>query len=440
MASVYFISLGCDKNRIDAEIMMKRLVDGGHTITADINEADVAIVNTCGFIDSAKEQAIECIFDMVREKETGKVRGVVVTGCMAQRYADEVRRLIPEVDGVVGLAYNADICRFVADVLAGQVTEEFGAPEGLVIEGERLLSTPQHYAYIKIAEGCSNHCTYCAIPGIRGPFRSRRMADIITEAEWLAKQGVRELILIAQDTTSYGKDLEDGSSLANLLKELCAIETLWKIRILYAYPEKINEELIDVMASQPKIAKYLDIPMQHANEGVLRRMGRFGDKGALLALIEKLRSAMPDITLRSTFIVGFPGETEQQFQELLSFLQTAKLDRAGCFAYSAEDGTPAAKLDGQLNEEEKQRRVQEFMAVQDAVLARKQQDMVGKTMEVICDGFDEEIGAFCCRGEADAPDIDACVWMPPDCDLVPGEIYSVEVNGLDGIDLIADLK
>lgn len=439
MANIYFISLGCDKNRIDAEIMARSLQARGHSITAEIAEADCAVVNTCGFIESAKKEAIDAIFDMIRAKEAGQVRAVVVTGCLAQRYREELCALIPEADAVVGLAKNADIVDVVEQTLAGAHIAAFGAPEELVIEGARSISTPPHYAYIKIAEGCSNHCTYCAIPRIRGQYRSRPMAQVLDEARTLAQEGVRELIVIAQDTTSYGRDLPQKTSLAALLRELAKIDGLWKIRVLYAYPDRIDDELIETMAAEPKIAKYLDIPMQHANREVLRRMARFGDRETLLALIGKLRAAMPEITLRSTFIVGFPGETEAQFLELCDFLKEAKLDRAGCFPFSCEEGTAAEKLSPQLDEETKQRRAEQFALVQTEVLAHKRAALVGAELEVICDGFDMERELFACRGEADAPEIDTAVWLPPEADLMPGEVYRVRVTGCDEFDLFASL-
>lgn len=440
MASIYFILLGCDKNRIDAEIMAHRLQAAGHDIAATPQGADLALVNTCGFIDSAKEQAIESIFDMVRLKEAGELGAILVTGCMAQRYTGEVRKLIPEVDGVIGIAQNGDIVRAVDEVLAGVPVERFGSTELLDIEGERLLSTPPHYAYLKIAEGCSNHCTYCAIPSIRGRYRSRSMDSVVAEAAALAAQGVRELILIAQDTTSYGSDRDDGAGLPALLDALCGIGSLWKIRILYAYPEKIDDALIMTMTANQKIARYLDIPMQHADAQVLKRMGRFGDQEQLLALIAKLRRALPDITVRSTFIVGFPGETQTQYDALLDFLNKAQLDRAGCFVYSAEEGTAAARLDGQLPEEVKRQRAEGFMAVQENILLRKQQQKIGTALQVICDGYDADMGAFACRGEADAPEIDTLVYLPVESDLMPGEVYDVIITGAEGADLTARLR
>lgn len=439
MANIYFILLGCDKNTIDAEIMARRLTDGGHVIVNSAAEADCAIVNTCGFIDSAKEEAIENIFDMVREKEHGNVKAVVVTGCLAQRYRDEIQARIPEVDAVAGIAHNEDICGVVAQALGGERFSRFGEPEALKISGARILSTPPHYAYIKIAEGCSHHCTFCAIPSIRGKYRSRPQDEIIDEAKALVLQGVRELIVIAQDTTSYGDDLEPSANLAGLLNMLCEIDGVWKIRLLYAYPDRIDDELIAAMAAQPKIAKYVDIPMQHANIDILRKMGRFGDSEQFLSLLEKLRGAMPDITIRSTFIVGFPGETEDQFLELIDFIKEARLDRAGCFAYSAEESTPAEKLPGQLDDETKSRRAEQFVLVQSDIMTHKRENIIGREFEVICDGYDADIGYFACRGEADVPGIDTCVYLPLEFDLVPGELYMVKVTETDGVDLYAEL-
>ncbi|MEG2677065.1 MAG: 30S ribosomal protein S12 methylthiotransferase RimO [Oscillospiraceae bacterium] len=439
MANIFFISLGCDKNRIDAEIMARLLIDGGHRIVEDISEADCAVVNTCGFIESAKKEAIDNIFDMLRAKEQGIVKAVVVTGCLAQRYRDELCELIPEADAVIGIAKNSDICEVVEGAVAGKRTAAFGDPDKLAINGKRALSTPQHYAYIKIAEGCSNHCTYCAIPKIRGRFRSRRPEDIVSEAAELVGNGVRELIIIAQDTTGYGKDLDGGINLSMLLKKLCEIDGIWKMRILYAYPDRIDDELINTLASEPKIAKYLDIPFQHANAEVLKRMARFGSKEMLLDIINKLRAAMPDITIRSTFIVGFPGETEEQFIELCEFLKQAQLDRAGCFEFSCEEGTAAEKMTPQLDDETKHRRAEQFELVQTGILAQKRLTQLGRELEVICDAFDEERELFACRSEYDAPDIDTNVFVPLEADLMPGELYRVKIVKADMFDLYAEL-
>ncbi|MEA5050254.1 MAG: 30S ribosomal protein S12 methylthiotransferase RimO [Oscillospiraceae bacterium] len=439
MANIYFISLGCDKNRIDAEIMLKKLSDAGHDIVADAAEADCAVVNTCGFIESAKQEAIDAVFDMVREKQKGRLRALVVTGCLAERYRAQVADEIPEIDAVVGLAGNADICAVVEAALAGKKEQRFGEKTALPLGGARLLSTPPHYAYIKIAEGCSNHCTYCAIPSIRGPFRSRAQADILDEAASLARDGVRELIVIAQDTTSYGRDLGGGESLAGLLAALSRIDGLWKIRVLYAYPDRIDDALIGAMASLPKVARYLDLPLQHADGGVLRRMGRFGDRAALLALLQKLRARIPGITLRSTFIVGFPGETDAQFEELLGFLRDAQFDRAGCFEYSPEEGTPAERLAPRIGDDVKAARAARFREVQSAIMAAKNRDKIGARAQVICDGFDEQKGMFACRSEGEAPDIDPIVWLPLSCDLMVGDVYDVRITGADDVDVYAEL-
>lgn len=439
MAKIFFISLGCDKNRIDSEIMLKRLSDGGHEIVAELDGADCAVVNTCGFIESAKREAIDAIFDMVRAKQAGDIKAVVVTGCLAQRYKSELCELIPEADAVLGLSANKDIVFAVERALKGERTAEFGKPEELVIEGARLISTPPHYSYIKIAEGCSNHCTYCAIPSIRGAYRSRPMANILAEARSLIRDGVRELIVIAQDTTSYGKDLSGGESLASLLRELCKIEGYFRIRVLYAYPERITDELIEVLGTEEKVAKYLDIPLQHASAPVLKRMGRYGSAETLIALIEKLRGGVKGITLRSTFIVGFPGETEEQFSELIGFIKKARLDRAGCFEFSAEEGTPAEKLGPMIDEETKAKRAEIFRFTQTEIMAAKNAERIGTTIQAVCDGFDEEKGMFACRGDADAPEIDTAVYLPLESDLMVGEVYEIKITGADEFDLLGEL-
>ena len=436
---IYFISLGCDKNRVDAERMSYQLVKAGYEITGDISEADAAIVNTCGFIESAKVEAIENIFDMVRLKESGSLKAVIVTGCLSERNGEEMAESIPEVDAIVGIGQNGSIVQIVTDTLAGKKHEFVRCPGDLPMEGERLISTPEHYAFLKIAEGCSNHCTYCAIPGIRGGYRSRSMENILKEARELVSYGVREIVLVAQDTTSYGKDLKNGETLSGLLREMCRIDGIWRIRILYAYPEKITDELIDTIASEEKIAKYLDIPLQHADSAVLRRMGRFGSGEENMALIEKLRDRIPALTIRSTFIAGFPGETEDQFTNLLSFIEFAQLDRAGCFAYSEEEGTPAARLKDQIPQEEREERAKRFYQIQETIARDLQGDRIGMEFEAICDGFDEEKNMFLLRGDADAPETDCCCLVPLKTDLVPGEVYKLRAKRLKGMDLVCEL-
>ena len=339
--SIYFISLGCDKNRVDAEKMSYLLEESGYSITPELYEADAVIINTCGFIASAKEEALDNIYDMVNAKNEGIIKALIVTGCLSERHGVEMMDIIPEIDAVVGIGQNSDIVGIVDRALEGKEHTYSRIPTDLDLEGERLLSTPQHYAFLKIAEGCDNHCTFCAIPGIRGRYRSRKEEDILTEAKELVSYGVRELILVAQDTTSYGKDLVGEHSLAALIHEMSQIEGLWKIRILYAYPEHITDALISEISQNEKVCKYLDIPLQHSSDAVLRRMGRFGSGEENLELINKLKNEIPGITIRSTFIAGFPGETDEQFDELLTFIKRASIDRAWCFAYSAEEGTPA---------------------------------------------------------------------------------------------------
>jgi len=434
---IYFISLGCDKNRIDAEKMCFLLEEAGYQITSELEEADVAVINTCGFIESAKTEALDNIFDMVNAKNDGVIRAIVVTGCLSERHGEEMMELIPEVDAVVGIGQNSKIVEIVDHALEGMPHDFNRAPQDLELEGDRLVSTPQHYAYLKIAEGCDNHCTFCAIPGIRGKYRSRRPSDVITEAEKLVSYGVRELILVAQDTTSYGKDLDEDTDLARLVHSLSLIEGLWKIRILYAYPEHITDELLKEMAENRKIARYLDIPLQHADDAVLRRMGRFGSGNENLALIKKMKQMVPGITLRSTFIAGFPGETEEQFQTLLDFLKQAEIDRAGCFAYSAEENTPAERMKDQIPEEIKQQRTELFYRLQQDITSELQTSRIGETLEAVCDFFDEDSSSFVCRSEFDAPEDDLVILVPLEYDLMPGEIYKLKITGTEDLDLKA---
>ena len=432
---IYFISLGCDKNRVDAEIMCYKLAEAGYSFTDSMEEATIALINTCGFISSSKEEAIEVIFDMIREKTAGNLKAVIVTGCLSERHGEEMKELIPEIDAIVGIGQNGKIVEIVDGVLAGKEHQFERCPYLLPMNGERLISTPLHYAFLKIAEGCDNHCTYCAIPGIRGRYRSRKKEEILSEAEKLVSYGIREIILVAQDTTSYGSDCYENYRLADLLRELAQIKGLWKIRILYAYPERITEDLIDVIADTPQIAKYLDIPLQHADAAVLKRMGRIGSFESYLSLLEKLRSRIPGITVRSTFIAGFPGETEEQFQTLLRFIGEAKIDRAGCFAFSSEEGTPADRMGDQIPEEIREERAKRFYQLQTEMTEEKQRQLIGRSVSAINDGYSEENGAFRCRGDMDAPEDDCCILVPSEYDLIPGEIYTISVSGINGLDL-----
>ena len=438
--NIYFISLGCDKNRVDAEMLCYKLVEAGYNITSDLEEADTVIINTCGFIASSKKEGLDNIYDMVLEKEQGNIKTIIVTGCLSERHGEEMHELIPEIDAVVGIGQNDRIVSIVDKAVKGEENRFERCPMDLPLEGKRLLSTPQHYAYLKIAEGCDNHCTYCAIPGIRGKYRSRKEEDILKEAVTLVSYGVREIVLVAQDTTNYGKDLGDGENLAGLLRKMSGIEGLWKIRVLYAYPEKITEELIDVISSSDKVAKYLDIPLQHADPTVLKRMGRAGNGEEYLKLINRLRDRIPGITIRSTFIAGFPGETEEQFSNLETFLREARLDRVGCFAYSEEEGTPAGRMRDQIPEDIKAERAERVYRIQRDIVGEIQSSKIGDHVEVICDGFDEESNRFLCRSDMDAPEDDCCILVSLSADMIPGELYRVVVTGTDGYNLYADCE
>ncbi len=432
---VGMICLGCAKNQVDGEMLMAALRNGGFETVSDPAESDIAIINTCGFIDSAKKESIGEILELVDLKNDGVIEKIVVTGCLAERYKDEIRRDIPEVDAVLGIGANADIVNKFKELVGGEAVESFPDKYQMPLCGDRDLSTPNYYAYLKIAEGCDNNCTYCAIPMIRGKQRSRTIENIVEEAEGLVKNGVKELIVIAQDTSRYGIDIYGEFSLARLLKELAKIENLKWIRVLYCYPEAITEELIDVFASEDKVVKYLDLPLQHASGKVLKRMNRRGDREKLTALINKLRERIPGIVLRSTFIAGFPGETEEDFTELAEFVKDMEFDRMGCFAYSQEEGTPAARMKEQLDEETKEERARIIMESQMDIMDRINRRHIGKVLEVMVDGYDEEQECYFGRSYMDAPDVDGFVYFNSDKELNPGDFVTVEIE--DAID--ADL-
>lgn len=432
---IALISLGCPKNQVDADLLCRALIERGHTTTPDPASADWVLINTCGFIQSAKEEAIENILTACALKQQNPALKVAVTGCLAERYQAEIRREIPEVDAVVGLGSNAAL----PDILerlqtTGGTAECFGPKTALPLGGPRIISTPGHYAYLKIAEGCSNGCYYCAIPLIRGPLRSRPLQSCVAEARWLARQGVRELILVAQDPTAYGADT-GKEDLCALLDALQPIEGIEWIRILYAYPERITDALIAAMARNSKVLAYLDLPIQHCSDPVLKAMNRRGGRAAIEQALAKLRAGIPGITLRTTLLVGYPGETEAQFEELCEFVRTQKFQRLGCFAYSPEEGTVAATLPGQLPEEEKQRRVDAVMRLQTGIMAAQQAAMAGKTVRVLCDEYDEESGLWLCRSAADAPEIDTNVCVRSEAPLTPGAFYEVRVEESDVYDL-----
>lgn len=439
MNKIGMISLGCPKNQVDAEMMLSSLCDEGFEIVGEVEGADIVIINTCGFIGDAKKEAIDTILEVCQLKDEGLVGGVVVTGCLAQRYKEEIMNEIPEVDAVIGIGANADIASVCRDVLSNKKVNLFPPKLSLPLEGGRVLTTPSHYAYLKIAEGCSNCCTYCAIPKIRGKFRSRRMENIIAEAKSLAENGVKELIVVAQDTTKYGIDLYGELKLAKLLTELCRIDGIEWIRTLYCYPESITDELIDVMAREDKICKYIDIPLQHCDGSVLKQMNRRGDRESLTALIGKLREKIPGVVIRTTFIVGFPGETVENFESLCEFADEMKFDRYGCFAYSAEEDTPAATMENQIDEDIKIERANIMNAQQQRIFEDKLEALTGKELTVIVDGFDEDEMLYFGRSYMDAPEIDTMVIISCEEELTAGQFVTGTVKGnLDG-ELIVEI-
>ena len=432
------VSLGCPKNQVDAEIMLYRLKEAGYEITGNEGEADLVIVNTCGFIEDAKREAIDNILELGQLKEDGSLKGLIVTGCLAERYANEVIDEMPEIDALLGIGCNADIVSVVERVLSGEKgIALFAEKEKLDMDSDRILATPRYTAYLRVADGCDNCCTYCTIPSIRGHFRSRTMESVLDEANRLAKRGVRELVVIAQDTTRYGEDIYGKLMLAELLNKLCEIDGIEWIRILYAYPERITDELLDTMASQPKIMKYIDIPIQHCNGEVLRNMNRRGDRRSLTELIAKIRAKMPDVAIRTTLITGFPGETEEQFTELCEFVNEIGFDRLGCFAYSAEEGTPAAEMDNQCEKSVKERRAEVIMNDQLRIISEKNQEKIGKTLDILVEGYDNYIRCCFGRSYADAPEIDAKIFFAPSSPRPSeGDIVKVEIFDTIEYDLL----
>lgn len=432
------ISLGCPKNQVDLDVMVHSLLSAGHETVADLAEADAVLVNTCGFIESAKAEAIENILEACSYKQANPALKVIVTGCLAERYREQIREEIPEVDAVVGCASNGAINSIVARVAGGEAVESYGPKQGIALGGKRVIGTPAHYAYLKIAEGCNNRCHYCAIPLIRGPLRSRPLADCVAEARWLASEGVKELIVVAQDPTAYGEDWGKPGSICQLLDALNAVDGLEWIRVLYAYPERITDEFIAAMKRNQKVLPYLDLPIQHCDDAILKAMNRRGSRRLLDEVIAKLRAEIPGIALRTTLIAGFPGETQEQFDELCEFVKATRFDRLGCFAYSAEENTVAARMPGQLDEETKQRRADLVMQVQSHIMAQKQAEKVGQTVRVLCDGIDDESGLYLCRTAADAPEIDGCVCVASEAPLYPGEFYDVKITDSDEYDLYGE--
>ncbi len=440
MASVGMISLGCEKNRVDAEMMMARLQKAGYELVDDASCADVAIVNTCGFIEAAKKESIGEILELGKQKAAGQIKAIVVTGCMAERYQQEIRKELPEADAVCGIGADADIVEVVDRTLRGEHPELFPEKTLLPLCGERVHSTPLYSSYIKIAEGCDNRCSYCAIPLIRGPYRSRPMESILEEAKALAESGTKELIVIAQDTTRYGRDLYKKWMLPELLHKLGTVDGVEWIRLLYCYPDFMTEELMDTIAQEPKIVKYVDLPLQHCSGPVLRAMRRFGDREKLTALIGKMRERIPGLVLRTTVIAGFPGETEEDFAELCDFIKEIRFERLGCFAYSQEEDTPAAEMENQIEEEEKRRRAGRVMETQMGIMQDWGEAQVGKSFDVLTEGFDEETQCWFGRSYADAPEIDGRVYFTAADVPAPGQFVRVRITACTDCDLMGEAE
>ncbi len=438
MYKISMVSLGCPKNQVDAEMMLYSLKQAGFEIGVPEAEADAIIVNTCGFIEEAKSEAIENILEAAQYKRDGKCKAVIVTGCLAERYRDDVTEEIPEADVCVGIGSNGDIARIVKEAIESKVSNSYGKKEALNLNGKRILGGMPFTAYLKIGDGCDNCCTYCAIPKIRGRMRSRTIESCVAEAKELAAGGVRELIVVAQDTTAYGTDLYGESKLCELLRELCKIDGLEWIRTLYTYPERISDELLSLIASEPKLVKYLDIPIQHVNGEILKRMNRRGDRETLTALIKKIRAVVPDITLRTTLITGFPGETEEQYEQLHSFVKEIEFDRLGCFTYSAEEGTIAAEYDGQIDEQTKQDRAEHIMETQLDIAAAKNVKKIGTVQRVLIEGWDDYIKCYYGRSAADAPEIDGKVFFMAKRQLVIGDFVDVQINDTIEYDLLGE--
>lgn len=434
------ISLGCPKNQVDAELMLARVNNGGFKLVQEPGLADIVIINTCGFIESAKAEAIEEIMEMIRLKEEKTIKHIIVTGCLAERYREQLAEEFPEIDGVLGLAKNGNIVEAINTVLLDKRVIAFGEKGEHEMDGERLVTTLPFYAYLRVADGCNNNCSYCAIPMIRGKFRSKTMESLIKEANTLADGGVKELILVAQDTTRYGQDLYGKIRLTELLDELCKIEKLHWIRLLYCYPERMTDELIKTIASQPKIVKYIEIPIQHCNKRVLRSMHRPGDADGLRTLFKKLRERIPNVTLRTTVIAGMPGETEEEFTELAEFLDEIKFDRLGAFAYSQEEDTAAADYPDQLDDETKERRAEIIMEQQMNRMVEANTAKIGQEIEVLCEGFDRYADCFFGRSAADAPDIDAKIFFThKDKKPRQGEFVTVKINDVMDLDLLGEM-
>lgn len=440
--TVAFTSLGCDKNRVDSEVMLGILQNAGLTVVADEGEADLIVVNTCCFIKDALNESIETIIEMAEYKKNGKCKGLLVAGCLGQRYEKEIFEEMPEVDAVLGTAAYEEVAQIANRLLAGEkgVKELHDIHKPMKDENGmlRVLSTAGHMAYLKISEGCDNHCTYCVIPSLRGRHRSRSLESLVAEVKRLAEQGVKELVLVAQDTSIYGRDLYGKPSLDRLLTALCSIEGILWIRLLYCYPETLTEETIAVMAKEPKICRYIDMPIQHGSDSVLKRMGRNTSQTQIREKISALRKAMPDIAIRTTLIVGFPGETQKDFDTLVDFVKDIRFERLGVFTYSQEEGTPAAAMNDQIPEETKEERKEYIMALQSNIAQAFSQSVVGKTIPVLVEGRLPNEGIYCARTQWDAPDIDGLAFIASDEELLTGDMVMAEITDAQEYDLIGD--
>ncbi len=433
---VGMISLGCPKNQVDGELMLEKLNKAGFQIVGTIEDADIMIINTCGFIEDAKREAIETILEVAEYKSAGLVSSIVVTGCLAERYQEEILTEIPEVDSVIGIGADKDIVKVCQKAAIGISTSFFPDKKLLPLEGERMLSTPPHWAYLKLSDGCDNKCSYCAIPGIRGGYIERTMESIIDEAKTLAERGVKEVILIAQDTTKYGLQLYGEYRLAKLLKELVKIDGIEWFRLFYCYPDRVTDELIDVIAEEEKVCSYIDIPLQHCNEDVLRAMNRNGSYHSLNELISKMKAKIPDLSLRTTFMVGFPGESEEKFEELCRFIKEVKFDRLGCFAFSPEEDTPAFDFDNQIEESVKKRRAEVLMDIQYSITESANKSKIGNAYKVIIDSFED--GKYIGRSYLDSPEIDTGIIITSKHKLNIGDFVNVKITDYDGYDLIGE--
>lgn len=435
--NVSFISLGCDKNRVNTEQMMALCLQAGHTVQEDCSGSDVVVINTCGFIDSAKSEAIDTILAAAELKAAGEVGKILVTGCLSQRYQADILEELPEIDGIMGTGCFGDIVTALEQVVNGQECRHFADINGPVEELPRVLSTPRQYAYLRIAEGCSNRCAYCVIPSLRGKYRSRPMVGLLEEARELADAGVKELLVIAQDITRYGTDLNGEHQLASLLRELCRLDFHW-VRLHYLYPDEITEELIDTIAEEPKIVKYLDIPIQHCNDGILKAMNRRDTKAELLDLLTKLRARIPGLVLRTSLITGLPGEGEAELEELCVFLRETKIERAGVFPFSPEEGTRAAQMD-HVDMEEARRRAELVVDVQSDIIDAYNESVLGTEREVLCEGFDSQAQMHFGRSYAESPDIDGRIWFDANREVEPGTFVTVRLTGVMDGELTGEL-